>query len=332
LYYKLVAHYDSEWLKKEFLAGRARFGWSGPGSDLHVIKQTPPDARTPAQHIAWKYTQFLIERLRVGDRIVYQFDRPLRSFLIGEIIAPGYSSDPASLEDFNHTLSVKPLVREPIPVNASCVSGSLRHNLSKRGQYYGMYSDRSTKELHTIVDGLAARSLSLDSVRSLQDEFDEGAREVISNAVKEIRQRWPAKGFEPFCAWLLSTLENVEVSSQSDVGRGWDLQIRLVDPITRDTLFEPVPVQCKNFAGLVRDERPIDDLLRAIRNSGASIAYLMILGNIDDEYKATLEARQVELETELKRPVRLCIVDEEAIATHYLRAIGLGQSFQSLDA
>jgi hypothetical protein len=83
-YFKLVCLHedDPKWYLKEFLEGRARYGWSGPGSDLHTIRAKGDD-RTPDEKQTWRYTQFLIERIKVGDRIVVQVEQPLRNFLIG---------------------------------------------------------------------------------------------------------------------------------------------------------------------------------------------------------------------------------------------------------
>jgi hypothetical protein len=115
-YYKLVAINNPEWLQSEFLAGRARFGWSGPQADLRTIGKLNDSQRTPEQRITWRYTQFLLCRIRVSDRVVFQFQQPLRHFLIGEVAEPGYSFDPKTWADFNHILHVRPLTERPVPV------------------------------------------------------------------------------------------------------------------------------------------------------------------------------------------------------------------------
>jgi hypothetical protein len=59
----------------------------------------------------------------------------------------------------------------------------------------------------------------------------------------------------------------VEVIERSDRGKGWDLLIRILNPITGTPLLENVPVQCKNYSGEVSDFNAIDDLERSILHS-----------------------------------------------------------------
>jgi hypothetical protein len=177
-YFKLVClHDDPKWYLAEFLSGRARFGWSGPGSDLRVIK-TKIDAglwREPTEQeaVTWRYTKFLIERLKVGDRVVIQTEQPLRTFLLGEVLKPSYQFSPGDLPDFNHVVHVKPLTAEPIPINTKAVSASLKHDLSKRGHYYEIYPEESVRELDSIVNKLKSHTLVLTSVRTDEDTFDD---------------------------------------------------------------------------------------------------------------------------------------------------------------
>ena len=82
-YFKLVSLHDRDWLAAEFKAGRVRFGWSWPGTDLRKLREK--DDLTNDERITWRYTKFLIERLEPGDRIVCQFEQPLREFWIGAL-------------------------------------------------------------------------------------------------------------------------------------------------------------------------------------------------------------------------------------------------------
>lgn len=324
-YYKLVAFYKPDWLRTEFLAGRARFGWSGPDADLHVIRKIPPAERSTDQRVTWTYTQFLVERLRIGDRVVYQYKQPLREFLIGEVIDPGYSFDGAR-EDFNHIVHVRPLISEPISITARSVSAAVRHDLTKRRHYYLIYSDLTRRALDRLV--ALFESGDIDSgERSREDDFIDTRENVRKRVLQEISSRWPAKYFELMCAWLLGTLDHVEVSRVQDSGKGWDIQLRLFDPVSSEILHDDVPVQCKNYTGDVRDTRPIEDLVRSIRNSGAGLAYLLILGTITPDFRSELERRQEELEAELGRSVRLILLDQDAIADMYMSAIATGHEF-----
>jgi hypothetical protein len=155
-YFKLVCrHEDPAWYIGEFLAGRARFGWSGPGTDLRAIKKKMDAGlrgdRTEQEAVAWTYTKFLIERLKAGDRLVIQPERPSRRFLLAEVVDPIYQFSPGDMDDFNHVINVKPLTTQAISVNARAVSAALKHDLSKLGHYYQIYPEDSIRELNAIV-------------------------------------------------------------------------------------------------------------------------------------------------------------------------------------
>jgi hypothetical protein len=150
-YFKLVClHDDPQWYLEEFRQGRARYGWSGPGSNLRSIKARIDAGewknRTDDEVQAWSYTQFLIERVGIGDRVVVQTEQPIRTFLIGEVIPPGYEFSPGDLDDFNHVLHITPITREAIPINSKAVTATLKHDLSKRGHYYEIYPEDSIRE------------------------------------------------------------------------------------------------------------------------------------------------------------------------------------------
>lgn len=329
-YYKLVALERPTWLQAEFLAGRARFGWSGRDADLHTIRAIPPADRSTDQRVTWRYTQFLIQRLRVGDRIVYQFDQPLREFLIGEVIQPGYASDRTLLSDFNHILHVRPLTPQPIPIAAEAISAAVRHNLTKRGHYYRIYSALTCRALDDLVTQAESGFVG-QGQRSRTQDFAETEESVRRGVLSEISARWPAKYFESFSAWLLGTLDHIEVNRVRDSGEGWDIQIRVLDPVSQEILHDDVPVQCKNYKGAVEDSRPIEDLARSIRNSGAGLAYLLILGDITPQFRHQLEQQQEELELERGHSVRLVLVDQDAIADMYIKAIALGHEFDEAE-
>ena len=161
-YFKLVALAgDPNWALDEFKAGRARYGWSWfPGADLRIIEEQT--AWTAEQEIVWRYCQFLVRRIEVGDRIVMQFEKPMRQFVIGEVREPGYEfandgyENPDGL-DFRHVLHVHPLTPEPIPLDRAEVTAALRHDLTKRGNYYEIYPERSILELEKLVDRAGER-------------------------------------------------------------------------------------------------------------------------------------------------------------------------------
>jgi len=166
-YFKLVClHDDPAFLLPEFRAGRARFGWSPPGTDLREIQKRQWTARTDQDKRTWRYTKFLIEKVVPGDRVVIQMEQPIEKLVIGEVIEPGYDFAPGNLKDFNHLLHVRPLTNDPIPVNSKDVSLALKHDLSKRGQYYEVYPESSVQELDRLAEQATSGTLSLHAVRT----------------------------------------------------------------------------------------------------------------------------------------------------------------------
>jgi Restriction endonuclease len=323
-YFKLVALSDSDWLQTEFLAGRVRFGWSGPGMDLRVLRHK--EERSEEEAITWRYTKFLIERIEPGDRVVLQFDQPLREFWIGEIAKKGYEFDASQRDDFNHILHIKPLTRRAVSAISTIVPAHLRHDLTKRGQYYEIYPQESISALDQIVaERLWEDPASREPRTGEQDYFDTHAH-LIRWTIEAISRRWPAKHFERFCERLLESLDFVEVKDPRDTKQGWDLLIRIRDSITGKILLDDVPVQCKNYQGEVSDNRPIDDLKRSIldKHSNSSVAYLFILGDLTEEYRHRIDRAQEELSKGRDAPVELVVVDQERIAELFIAKFGSG--------
>jgi hypothetical protein len=324
-YFKLVClHNDPSWYIQEFLSGRARFGWSGPGSDLRKIRAKVNDRTemSDEERITWRYTQFLSERIVPGNRLVVQTEQPLRRFLIGEVVAPGYDFAPGGLPDYNHVLHVRPLTQGPIPINSKAVTAALKHDLSKRGQYYEIYPEDSIYELNQLVERPASETSGLTSIRTDDDTLDETLQGIKGRIVREISRKWPAKDFERFCEFLCNQVDYIEIKKRQDTGKGWDLLLRIINPLTRTTLLDDVPVQCKNYSGDVDLKQPIDDLERCIRNSKSSIAYLFILGNLSHDFLHALEQRQESLGEELGHKVSFEVVDQDRIAELYAAFLG----------
>jgi Restriction endonuclease len=273
--------------------------------------------RTEQETETWFYTKFLIERLKAGDRVVIQREKPLRTFLLGEVIEPCYEFSPGNLPDFNHVLHVKPLTTEPIAINSKAVTASLKSDLSKRGHYYEIYPVESVHELDAIVKKLEHGTLNYASVRTDEDTFDDTRRGVTDSIFENIARRWKRKDFETFCERICKSVDYVEVKEKSDRGKGWDLLIRIINPITGTILIDDVPVQCKNYSGSVSDYGAIDDLERSIRNSKSPVAYLFILGNLTDGFRAELERRRNSLERERGSLISFELVEQDRIAELY---------------
>ena len=318
-YFKLVALDDKEWLIKEFLAGRARFGWSGPGSDLRILRDK--SEFNEDERITWRYTQFLTERLSPGDRLVCQFEQPLREFWLGEITEKAYEFDSEGRDDFNHIVNILPLSQSAIPVNAKYVPASLKHDLTKRGHYYEIYPEESIICLDRIINEMCWKTANRDEQRTHADEFDESRAVLIEKTISEIHTRWKSKDFETFCENLFKSIDYIEVHSKEDTNQGWDLLIRVVDPITSAILLDEVPVQCKNFSGEVTETRAIDDLERCIRNSDSDIAYLFIIGSLSTGFRLKVDALQEKLSIEFRRKISLRLVEQETIAELYLKLL-----------
>lgn len=319
-YFKLVALHDHDWLVQEFRGGRMRFGWSPPGSDLREIREK--SELTEDERITWSYTQFLIERLEAGDRLVCQFARPMREFWLAEVTTKGYEFDANQREDFNHIVNINPLTAVGVSLNAGYIPGSLKHDLTKRGQYYEIYPEESVACLEQLVEERPWELATPDQRRREADEFDESRAELIRDTIVSIRKRWKATAFETFCEHLCRSIHNIEVHSKQDTRRGWDLMIRVLDPITGGILLDEVPVQCKNYDGNVEDNRPIDDLKRCIQNTESDTAFLFILGTLTSEFRRHLEQVQDSLSEKVGRRITFRVVEEEVIAELYLASLG----------
>lgn len=320
-YFKLVATFEGreQWVTDEFLDGRARYGWSPPGANLTGLSNNPRGyEQWPEEDWwAWPYSKFLVNRLQIGDRIVAQTSRPIREFLIGEIVDPGYSFD-GEQEDFNHILNIRPLVRAPISVNAKAVPEFLKHDLSKRGRYYEIYPERSKEALDELVNIVSEGSEDLTAVRTKQDTSDKARESAKSRLVEVIRNSWPAAKFEEFCADLLGNLPYVQVKEKPDRGKGWDMLVQFFSPITGEILLDEVPVQCKNYSGPVRDQRPIHDLVRSVKNlKNSSLALLLIMGDLTDEFNRKLSDAAARTSRELDRDIAFQVVDQDRIAELY---------------
>ena len=334
-YFKLVALAgDPNWTLDEFKAGRARYGWSWfPGADLRILENRT--TRTAEEAIVWRYCQSLVRRIEVGNRIVMQFEQPMRRFVIGEVKEPGYEfandgyRNPDGSLDFRHVLHVRPLTPTLIPLDCVEVTAALRHDLTKPGNLYEIYPERSIRALQNLATRAANDELNLSERRSETHTLEETNEAIHRCTIKEISDQWPGKGFEKFVAHLCKNLPYVEVKERRDTRQGWDLLVSVRNPLTGEILQDGIPIQCKNYTGEVEDDRPIEDLVRCIRNSGSEVAILFILGDLTDEYRRRLDLRREELQRDIGRPVKFEVVDQDRIAEMYLAHLGSKLSGQS---
>jgi hypothetical protein len=316
-YFKLVCLYkDAAFLLREFQSGRARFGWSPRGTDLR--KHKADEDQSDWEKKNRRYTKFLVERIEIGDRIVVQMEQPIRQFVIGEVVKPGYDVIAGKLKDFTHLLHVRPLTPKPIPVNLKEVTASLKHDLSKRGHYYEIYPAESTLELDKLVSKSSSRSLDLKAIRTDEDGRDRTLSAVKKEIASIVSKHWQSHNFEKFCEMLCNSIDNVEVKERKDRRKGWDIKVRILNPITRSILLDDVPVQCKNYSGPVRGTQAIDDLERCITNTKGPLALLFILGTLTEEFRENLQQRQEMLTRRLGHEVTFEVIDEDRIAELYV--------------
>ena len=331
-HFKLVALTWREWALEEFMAGRARFGWSFfPGADLRILEEKISNWEdgkskwTDQEGVVWRHCQFLVRRIQPGDRIVVQFEKPMEQFVIGEVTEPGYdfAEDGCLWEDgktldFRHVLNVRPLTPTPIPLDSAEVTAALQHDLTKRGHYYEIYPERSIRALMHLVNRVDKGELDIRKKRSEALTLERTEKAVLHRTIQEISDQWPGKNFERFVVHLCNHLPHVEVKSHQDTKRGWDLLVAVRNPLTGEVLQDDIPIQCKNHTGDVTVSRPIEDLERSVKNSRSDVAILFILGDIGDEFQRKLEIKAQELRRREKREIKFEVVDQERIAELYL--------------
>ena len=321
-YFKFNAFREGRaaWIHQQVLGGKAHFGWSWPGTDLNVLREKKETNKpfNEDERESWRYTQFLVNRIKVGDRLLIQTEQPLRRFLIAEVTGPyGFLG---SEEDFNHYLECKAITKDYISIDSEIIPKWVRHDLSKRGQYYQIYRDETIrhfdslirKELHEKPDAQRTRDVDIEKERM---ELD-----VLEKIITIISTRWPGKALETFARELCAKIPEVEVVPGSgDSHKGWDFLINIRDPLSDAFLHERVPLQCKNFKGEVDTHTPIDDLKRSLHNSEATIAYLFILGDLTDEFNQDLDEAEEALKADLGRDVKFVTIDQDQIAKLYMK-------------
>lgn len=314
-YFKVVATHrgKEEWMLKEFNNGRLRFGWGWKDCDLREIAKIPRGDRSSNQKKAWRYSQFLLNRIKIGDRLVIQHKQPLRKFLLAEVTGD-YFFDSNPGEDFNHILSIKPHYKDYIDLNSKIIPGYLKKALTKRGQYYEIYPTDAINKLNEIIEGRSWKSEDYDDHRKFNDELDDSASEVLETVKKTISKHWKAKDFEKFNENLLQLIPGVDVKFAGDRGEGYDLLIQATDPLTLEVLSDQIPVQCKAYKGKVNKIEAVNDIERAIRNTDSKLGYIAILGDLTDYFRDYVIETEERLSNELNEDVKIKILDHDNLA------------------
>lgn len=332
-WFKLVCNNrDSEkWMIDELKEGKLRFGWSPPGSDLRILHEKDwneldnitigNDEWSESGRYIYNQSKFLLFRIQNNDRIIVQFTQPLREFYICEVTGEYYCSG-KEFKDFNHILPCKLIAENSIPLNSKYISNSLRHALTKRGKYYGIYPENAVKELNNLVDKKIWINKDLNDASSHEIEMDKTKDALIKNTIRLIRN-WESKHFESIMKDILNSVPTIEVKQDYDSGKGWDLLLKMEDPVTAAELYENIPVQCKNYSGDVNTEKPLDDIKRCFSNlKDISVAYIAILGDLTDDFWNRLRQTEKQLSAQLKREIRIRIIDQDQIAKLYLKMQG----------
>ena len=321
-YFKFNAFREgrADWIHQQVLGGKAHFGWSEPGMDLRTL-QKKLEEETPlneAEKQCWRMTQFLINRIRPGDRLIIQTERPLRRFLIAEVTGPyGFLG---SEDDFNHYLKCKAITEDYIAIDSAIIPAWVRQNLCKRGQYYRIIPEATIKHFDSLIKQELWKKPEAEKKRTVGLEKERMEIDVLEKIIKIISTRWPGTKLETFAKELFEKIPGVEVVAGSgDVGKGWDFLINIRDPLSDEFLHERVPVQCKNYSGDVDTNIPIDDLKRCAHNSESTVAYLVILGNLTDGFNQNLDDAEAASRSDLGRNVTFRTIDQDEIAKLYMK-------------
>ena len=271
-----------------------------------------------AEKECWRKTQFLINRIKIGDRLIIQTESPLRQFLIAEVTGPyGFLG---SEDDFNHYLKCRAITKNYIAIDAEFIPAWVRHDLSKRGQYYQIYREATIQHFDSLIKQELWKKPGAKKKRTIGLEKERMKMDVLEKIVSIISTRWPAKQFETFGKDMIEKIPGAEVVPGSkDSHKGWDFLINVRDPLSDEFLHEDVPVQCKNYRDEVDADKPIDDLQRSLRNSESTIAYLFILGNLTDEFNEKLDEAENALKFDLGKDVKFRTIGQDEIAKLYMK-------------
>ena len=225
-----------------------------------------------------------------------------------------------SEDDFNHYLECKAITEDYIAINSAIIPAWVWKDLRKRGQYYRIIPEATIKHIDSLIKQELWSSPEAQKTRDVPLEKERMEIDVIEKIIESISTRWPGTKLETFAKELFVKIPGVEVVAGSgDVGKGWDFLINIQDPLSHVFLHERVPVQCKNYSGDVDTDEPIDDLKRCVRNSESTIAYLVILGNLTDEFNRNLDDAEDALQSDLGRDVKFRTIDQDEIAKLYMK-------------
>ena len=333
-WYKFVCNNENnvKWMVNELKEGRLRYGWSAPGSNLLKLDTMSWEERekliignddwSDTGNYIYNQGKFLLYRIQPNDMVVVQLTQPIQDFYICNVNGL-YEYPENENDDFNHIIPCKLLNTHPIPIYSKIVSNSLRHALTKRGKYYGIYPENAIAELDEIVANQSWLKTDIKEMTDHEYEMFNTKNKLIKDTVKLIQNNWQSKYFELIVAKIFGSINDIDIKQDWDSKKGWDLLLTMRVPVTDEILMDNVPVQCKNYTGDVDTDKPFDDMIRCFENlEGITIGYLAILGDLTKNFRQIHRDTEKRLSDELNRDISIRIIDQEQIAKLYLRMCG----------
>jgi hypothetical protein len=334
-WYKFVCNNEGNiaWMVNELKDGRLRYGWSPPGSNLIKLAGMTWEDRekltignddwSESGNYIYSQSKFLLHRIKPNDLVVIQLTQPIEDFYICKVTGE-YEYAENENYDFNHVLPCELFNTNPIPIYSRIVSNSLRHALTKRGKYYGIYPEDAIRELNEIVNNKSWLNEDLKEITDHEYEMFNTGNKLIQDTIRLIQNNWQSKYFESIAKEIFESIEHIEVKQDWDSGKGWDLLLTMRDPLTDEILMDDIPVQCKNYRGDVDTEKPFDDMRRCFENiEGVSIGYIAIIGDLTDNFRKMHRDKEKEISAAVNREISIRLIDQEQIAKLYLRMYAL---------
>lgn len=320
-YYKLVALNDGkkDWMIEEIRKGRLRFGWSSKGMDLRVLKDK--ENKNPSEKIVWRMSQFIINRLKKDDILIVQLERPLRKFMVVKVVEVNkslYDFD-GTQDDFNHIIHCEPITYDEVDIESKYLSKSFRHDLTKRGHYYAIYNENTIDEIDKFINNRLWEKNDFNKKSNLEIELEKTKDKLIDDVIRYISNDWKSKDFEILVTKVFNAIDGVRAVNR-DSGKGWDIIVEIKNPILNSQPIE-IPVQCKNYYGDVNTDRPIEDLERCVLKHESDIAYLVILGNLTNEFMKKIEKSKENMTSKIGKAVEYEIINERDFANLYLSVV-----------
>jgi hypothetical protein len=306
----------TDYVWSELEAGRLRQGWGyGQDQDLNLIKalRDRGEQMNSAQQGSWRGNRRLLDSepdgVHLGDLVLVPHVPQHGQWSVARINGPYRFEDPAEINtdgyaDYGHVLPVELLNTKERPISPyeEGASATLRQTMGVRSRMWNI--DALGADVEALVSLLAsgaapepAASNKLPKVLS--------AAEVA--AYGEIVRQFHGAEFERPCVLLLEALYgegNVEHTGGSGE-RGADAICTFTDPLG---IPHRLAVQIKMWNWDAGWTRPLEQIKQAYG------AYEGITGGVilstSERVLEQFEERRVELEAELRIPIRVILRDE----------------------